>query len=388
MGEKGSVIGKDISGAQSEIILTKDQTKRNSAVECLRILAMLAIVLSHACVHSGFDLSLPQISFNRLIVQWGVLGNLGVDIYMIISGYFLCTKGAQAKTLSKLFVQLWFYSVVLFLVCRFGFGHAYSLRDYLNVFLPTLFAEYWFFTAYVVLAILSPYINILIREATQKQLQGALLCMIFMWIIVPTFTKQQLYGTEIPQFVMLYTIGAYFRKYPDNCLQYKTFRSIVTIGSFVLLFLSTVVLDCLGMKFSVFQNRGTLFYERNSLLIVSCAAGLFAIAVYQKPFFNAFINNISGCTFGVYLIHDNPVIRQILWKQLLHLADFFDSPVLIAMILGSVIAVFVGSTLIELLRQKTVAKPMTQALNKCNEKMMQLIKSMWDRIKLKITNKQ
>ena len=44
------------------------EEKRNSAIESLRIVAMLAIVLSHACVHSGFEFSPLTISLNHFFV--------------------------------------------------------------------------------------------------------------------------------------------------------------------------------------------------------------------------------------------------------------------------------------------------------------------------------
>lgn len=296
---------------------------------------------------------------------------------------FSFQKDRSVNSLGKLFVQLWFYSIVLFLICKFGFGYAYSLRDYVKVFLPTLFTEYWFFTAYIVLACLSPYLNILIQEATQKQLRGFLLCMLFMWVVVPTFARVTLYGSELPVFIMLYTIGAYFQKYPENIFQKKAVKTAVTLGSFLLFFLATFVLDLLGTKISLFQNRGLMFVASNSLLIVGCAVGLFSIFVYQKPFFNPLINTVSACTFGVYLIHDNPVVRKILWKQLLPLANFFYRPYLIVLIFGAVVVVFSVCTLIEFARQKTIAKPMTKLFNMCLEKITQMASVFWNRLKTK-----
>jgi len=353
------------------------EEKRNSAIESLRIVAMLAIVLSHACVHSGFEFSPLTISLNHFFVQWGVFGNLGVDIFILISGYFLSTRELSTKSLSKLWAQVWFYSIFLFCVCKFAFGVTYSLKEYLQVFFPVIFAEYWFFTAYVVLLMISPCLNILIREATQNQLRNSLLCMICMWVIIPTFTTKNLYGSEIPQFAMLYMVGAYFKKYPCNILQKKEFRISLTFVSLGLMFLSTVVLDLLGTKFSIFQNMGILFYYRHSLLTVGAAIGMFAIAVYSKPFYNKFINAVSGCTFGVYLIHENPAIRTLLWKQFLVLPDYSSFPFLIIMIVMAVIIVFSVSVCIEFFRQKTVAKPMTIVIDNGIRKVMQVIRSIY-----------
>lgn len=343
-------------------------SNRNSAVELLRILAMLMIVLSHACVHGGFDFTKEHTFFNKFIVQCGNLGNLGVDIYVIITGYFLCMREKSGKSLSKLFVQIWFYSIILFVVCWIGFSYTYSFMELQMVFFPTLCAEYWFFTAYVVLIILSPYLNILIRESTQKQLKSAIGWMVFLWVIIPTFALQHMYGSEIPQFVMFYIIGAYFRKYPDNCFKQKKVRFGIAISSFVLLFSSTFILNFLGTKMEIFQNKGTMFYGRNSLLVLGCAVGLFSIAIMGKKFYSKLINTIAGCTFGIYLIHDNLIVRKILWKEILPVANYINSPFLIFIMLGAVIVVFVFCLLIELLRQKTIAVPMTNVLDRCYTK--------------------
>lgn len=349
---------------------------RNSNIELLRILAMFFIVISHACFHSGFDTSSKPF-FNSLVVQWGVLGNLGVDIFVLITGYFLCVKPANHKSFGKLFVQLYFYSILIFFVCMFCFGYTYSLRAVLTAFLPTIFAEYWFFTAYLILALISPYLNILISNASRKQMEKFIVVLLIIWVLIPTFTKQGFFAGEIPQFIMFYMIGAYFRNYPDNFLKNKLYRTLLTISSFALLFLSTFVLDFLGTKIALFQNRGIMFYNRNSLLVVGCAVGLFTLAIYRKSFSNSFINLIAGCTFGIYLIHDNPATRDIIWKNLIRLSEYFESPWLLIMVLGAAIAVFSTSALIELLRQITIEKPMIHAFEICYNKLANFIKTIF-----------
>jgi len=100
----------------NQVKLETSPSVRNSAIELLRIIAMLFIVLSHFCVHSNFNLSQMPFSFNKTILQWGALGNLGVDIFMIISGFFLCKSKLKTKSISKLLTQVWFYSVFLFFI--------------------------------------------------------------------------------------------------------------------------------------------------------------------------------------------------------------------------------------------------------------------------------
>lgn len=347
---------------------------RNSSLELLRIITMLMIVLHHVCLHSGFVVRNLPLSFNRLFLQWGVLGNLGVDIFVMISGYFLCTKDNPAKSLGKLFVQVWFYSIGLFIVSRFGFGYSYSLKEMLKAFMPTVFMLYWFFTVYVFLIIISPFINKYLQRSNRHVLQRVLAVLVFFVVLIPTFTNKRIYGAQIPQFILFYLIGAYFRKYPDNCFQQKKNRMVITFCSFAFLFLSTVVIELIGTKNAYFAQSGKYFYGRDSIVVVGCALGMFTNAVYAKPFYNRFINTVAGCTFGVYLIHDNAVFRKILWKQLLPNAEFADDPSLVLRMLCSTVIVFVCSVGIEFLRQKTVAKPMLSVYDKITGYMIQRAK--------------
>ncbi|MBQ4565979.1 MAG: acyltransferase [Oscillospiraceae bacterium] len=334
------------------------KSARNSALELLRIIAMLLIVLSHICAHSGFVIDGGSVSLNRLLVQWGALGGLGNNLFVLISGYFLCTRGTKAPSLGKLFVQVWFYSISLFVVCKFAFDYDYSLIALAEVFLPTIFQEYWFFTAYVLLALLSPFLNLFLESVSKTGLRKLLLLAGVLWVLIPTFTRMQMGGNKLTHFMFLYLIGAYFRKYPENLFSRKGLRRLVTLASFALLFLSTLAFEVLGTKWSIFDSHGKFFFESNTLLVMGASLGLFSMAIYGKAFFNPLINGIAGCTFGVYLIHDNPAVRKLLWRQLLPHGAYMDSPFLIVGMLFSVTAVFLLCTGIEYLRQKTLAKPM------------------------------
>ena len=334
---------------------------RNSAIELLRILAMGMIVLSHICCHSGFDSTYSLLSVNRLFVQFGYLGNLGVAVFLMISGYF--QSPFQTRTLSRLLAQVWFYSIGLFLVCRFGFGYGYSSDMLWQVFLPTVYNEYWFFTAYMVLYLLSPFLNTMLRSLSRGQHRTMLAVMAFLWVMIPTLTKQHLYGAELAQFLLYYCLGAYLRRYPDNRFQKKGLRWAAAVGAFAVLYGLTVVLGYCERFTPEAFGTSQRFYDRNGLPVLIAALGLFTLAAYGKPFANSFVNAVGGCTFGVYLIHDNPVVRELLWKHWLHWGDYFTSGSFIPRLMGSVILVYAACTAIEWLRQKTVAKPMEKAID-------------------------
>lgn len=342
--------------------LTKSPT-RNSTVELLRILAMGMIVLSHICCHSGFDRTYSLLTVNRLFVQFGYLGNLGVVLFLLISGYFLCESTFRIRSLSRLLAQVWFYSIALFLICRFGFDYSDSGEGLLRVFFPTIWNEYWFFTAYVVLLLLTPFLNLLLHTLTREQYRTLLGILVLLWVLIPTLTKQQMYASEIPQFLLFYLLGAYMRRFPDNPFQKRALRWSAFLGAFALLYGLTVVLGYLERYTPEAFGASLRFYDRNSVLILTAALGLFSLAVYGRPFTNRFVNAVSGCTLGVYLIHDNPAIRELLWKRWLNWGAYFTSGSFIPRLVLSVLLVYIVCTAIEYLRQKTVAKPMEKIID-------------------------
>lgn len=335
---------------QISSVQIRSKPARNSSLEVLRIIAMLFIVLSHACNHSDFDCSQAGMSLNKLFIQWGCLGHIGSGIFMLITGYFMCNRENSYKPIIRLWLQVWFYSLLLFVICRFGFQVSYSTYELFTVFLPAIFQEYWFFTVYIVIYMLRPYINIFLEHADRISLRNLIIVMSVLWVLIPTFTLQSIFGSSLIQMLFYYIVGAYIRLYPDHILKNKAVIIGLTIASFFFLFASTFVFDYLGELIDLFRDKGGTFYTKESLLIVMCTIGLFVYFVNIRPFSNRIIDAISACTFGVYLIHDNPAVRKLLWLRFFRHAECLDSKYLIVNILISVLLVFCISSLIEYLR--------------------------------------
>jgi hypothetical protein len=76
----------------------------------------------------------------------------------------------------------------------------------------------------------------------------------------------------------------------------------------------------------------------------------------MKP--SRFINTVAASAFGVLLIHANSdYMRQWLWGDLLDNVRAYSSPYLALHAVGSVIAVYVICTVIDLLRIRLIERP-------------------------------
>ncbi len=333
--------------------------ERNSSIEVLRIIAMLFIVISHYSVHGGFDFATITNDTNRILLQIMTLGNLGVDIFVLISGYFIVNSKYSFKKIIKLEGQVVFYSILLYLIFIISGNAEFSIKSTIKATFPTIFQEYWFFTAYIILYIFTPYINMFFKSISRTLFFRFIVTLIIIWSIIPTFTSSDMFGSVVLQFLMFYAIGAYIRLYPNNLLCNKKKNSIILMITCVfLLVFSTIILDIILHKYS------TYFYSRQSILIVGLSVALLVIFTRLKISTRKIINIMGQCTFGVYLIHDNNYVRNWLWVDTLNNSQYANSYFMIIHMLVSAAIIFAICIMIELLRKKVIEKPMMSFLDK------------------------
>ena len=73
--------------------------ERNSNLELLRIISMLLIIMHHYSIH-GFSPNILYYSSNKYILDFLSLeGKLGVNCFILISGYFMINQKFTIKKL-------------------------------------------------------------------------------------------------------------------------------------------------------------------------------------------------------------------------------------------------------------------------------------------------
>ena len=108
---------------------------------------------------SGFDLESASFGLQKFTYEILQTGAIGVDIFVLITGFFGYKSGSNPKKIISLLLEVEFYSILVG-VCMILTGDEELSASYvLHTLFPTTFKQYWFFTAYIVLMLLSPYIN-------------------------------------------------------------------------------------------------------------------------------------------------------------------------------------------------------------------------------------
>lgn len=335
--------------------------ERNSNLEILRIISMILIVMHHYSVH-GFSLNNLDYSFNKYIIDFLYLGGkLGVNCFILISGYFMINSKFTIKKLLKLLGEVWFYSIgilILFITILTPIKPL-GIGSIIKSFLPVTYSLYWFITVYVILMVLSPFINKFVDSIDKTTYQKLIVFLVIIGSIIPSLMLgYSKIINELGWFIILYLIAGYIKKYTDSTKMNANKHFIVAGISIFILLLSVICFNLLGYKFGIkgLINNSRYFANFNSIILLIISIELLIGFSRLKERRSRFINTISSATLGVYLIHDNFLVRPYIWRKVFKNELVYDSKYLIFHAVFAVITVYVICTIIDLIRQKTVEK--------------------------------
>lgn len=343
--------------------MAEQKKSRQANIELLRIIAMMMIITLHYLDKGNILVEFAAVNgFQPVLHRFiQVLCMVSVNVYVLISGYFLLETRFKIKKVLVLWAQILFYAwgmAAVFILCGKVSLSSQGIYDLIPVALPVTGNHYWFGTIYLMLFAFSPFLNVLIRNMTRKQhliVTGVALTFFSLWNTVLPFTipVSDGEGMDLPWFVCLYLVAAYIRKYPD-CIKVKKWLCLLTYvgcaaGS-VALGLLVLFVDSKVGKLGGYAGN---FFPYNSTftLIGSIALFLFFLQLNIKEgVFGKILVRLGACTFGVFLIHEHMYMRY-LWPTWFKVAEMKDSPWLLLHLAGTVLTVFLVCSLIDMVRQ-------------------------------------
>lgn len=356
--------------------------KRNSNIELLRIISMLLIILSHFSVFSGVDASKLPLGINRFFLEVIKLGNAGVIIFVLITGYYNINKEKcfSLKKIVLLYLQVFFYSITIYLLLWLFGINKFEIKEFIKSFFPITFKQYWFFSVYFMLYFLMPFINIFLNSLDKKAYVNFLLITIGFFIVLRTITTCNYYGNELIYFIVFYCIGGYIRRYRENI--FFKYSKFFIIFSTVFLICSVVLFDILGLKYSIFNTKQMYFFDKSNVVMLFLSIGIFCTFIKKKENNSFIINLIGRRVFGVYLIHNNPLLISLLWGKIFNNINYVDSPYLIVYSMFCVVLVFLSCSIIDLIRYYILEKNVIILFHNLIKRCERLIKNIIKRIEL------
>ena len=130
---------------------------RQANFELLRIIAMFMVVILHWNTNSGLllDVGSPVTGAGVWSLVTESVCIVAVNVYVLISGYFLSSCTFSFRRVAQVLVQTLFYTVlippVLALVGVLSWSEVLNPYHIWNSIFPVQSGHYWFVSAYVVL---------------------------------------------------------------------------------------------------------------------------------------------------------------------------------------------------------------------------------------------
>ncbi|MCM1327365.1 MAG: acyltransferase [Bacteroidales bacterium] len=347
---------------------------RMANLELLRCIAMMMVVVLHFL---GKGEILGSLTENRLdsteTAAWLLESFciVAVNLYMLISGYFLSASSFKLSRLLKLWLQIWMYSAGIGLLAyvlgiypssEFGFHYLLTLM------LPVSMGHYWFLTAYVFLYLMLPLFGRAIRGMSKGQMQAVLALLLFSFCIlksvVPARLEMDGQGYDVLWYLCVFLTAAYIRRFGWRFLEKKSHGLWLYLMAVLAIFCGTMVLRRIYLSTGKFAYIIKICLEYNHVLPLLAAVGLFGVFLKLKVSgrFAGVVNKIGPYTLGVYLLHENMGVRYV-WPKWLGAFCVDSVGSLFLYTAAAAVSVFTVGILADMLRD-AVMKSLHRILSK------------------------
>lgn len=337
---------------------------RSSNLELYRIVCMLMIVAHHYVVNSGLtsqggllreDFTSGNSFFLSLFGAWG---KTGINCFLMITGYFMCTSKITLRKYLKLLAQVYFYKLLLFpIFLAFGYESLSPFR------ITKLVMPFWgltdrFISCFIAFYLTIPFLNILVQNLNKRQHEMLLLLALCFYTILGSIPSFEVRFNYITWFGIIYFIASYIRMYPYYIYEKRSLWGWISLVSVVLAIISIL---CLRIFFREKAGMGYQFVsDSNKIFAVTIAVSSFLWFKNLNIKYSKIINSAGAATFGVLLIHANSgAMRTWLWKDTVDCVGHYismETGELVIYSIAVVLFIFIVCNLIDQLRIATLEK--------------------------------
>lgn len=308
------------------------ERERSLNYDLLRIVAMLMIVCFHYCIHgNGEQIFSTSFSIQQVIsYTFGSWGLVGVICFFMISAWFMQNR----ETISILkWLNLYVKVVIVFLMCLLiakSLGENITARTLLEAILSPLNSSYWYVTAYMVMMFFVPWLNLIIRCCKDRNLLTitAISCFIcFMLTPIFNFVGGKTGTSTVFLAISLYLVTACIKK---KLILNKINAKILLIGYFLVVFVES------GLSL-IASMTGTVKISNHIYDLVDIYSPIPVILgimtfiwfseqsgqIITNKFIGGGIRKIAKHTFSIYLLHENPYFRYVIWDKVFRIDSMY-----------------------------------------------------------------
>ena len=289
------------------------QTKaRFSGIELLKLIAMFFIVISHSAPYYGnasaesfLNLRVSTTNIQHFfIILFVYLGQIGNCIFLSCSSHFLLEQDTvKGRKIVSLLVDCLFFSLC-FLALFLSAGYDISKTTVLKQFFPTTFEYNWFVGCYLLLYLIHPALNRIIRSLSQKQLFGVNLGGILLYSLLQMVLRNSFYYTRFIGFLLIYFLMAYCKMYLKQTCSKKQHNLFILLGSVLFLIVLLILTNYFGFYLDTFREKMLHYCIFTNPFIILIAFSSFHLCKDISWRSNT-INTAASVSLYIYIIHEN-----------------------------------------------------------------------------------
>lgn len=347
---------------------------RSSNLELLRIITMIFIIAHHYVVNSGLSLEIEtdprsvNSIFLNLISMWG---KTGINCYLLITGYFMCKSQISVTKFVKLFLEVIFYALVIYIAFLVAGYYTFSLPSFCYTVVPINNVTNNFVGCFLLFYLFIPFLNILIRGMNKRKHACLILLCLFIYTFLATFFIVIM--NYITCFIIIYLIASYIRLYQLPFNDSKKFWGYMTLLS--------VLISCASVLYRVYfnlPNSHKFSSDPNAIMAVVTSICVFMLFKNIDIKYSKCINALGASTFGVLLIHINSeAMRKWLWVDTLKNIEIWQTHYMFIHAFASILGVFIICSILDQIRihllEIPLFKRLTPRLEKINTKTLQIM---------------
>ncbi len=347
--------------------------ERDSGIELLRIFAIFMVIGVHIFLYGNYYKA--ALGVGGYVAETAKYFRLffrpAVDIFVIITGYFMARSAFDLKKSYKrllpLYLTIYFYSVVLSLFslwlgpdfCRQEDEAKGALEIVLEMLFPVFSQQWYFVTDYIFMCLFAPFANIIFQSITKRQYQLLIVIstvIMSLWInlmeIKPLEDILSVYGygemmegKNLFSFLYIYMLGGYIGIYGE--IRQKP-RVRYLFGFILFVWMNYYILAHYDETLDYYSVSR---YYSNPFVVLS---GVCALLFFKDlHFYNRAVNILSSTTFGIYVIHEFKFMREFIWGTFdFKKFDCSNLTVNFIRIIAIMLLVFSFGSVIDLVRQR------------------------------------
>lgn len=356
--------------------------ERNSSIELLRIIMMLQIVFLHICDYGEYMKNAKELGGIHQLLMWffWLMSRCPVFLFIIIMGYFMIyseKKNILGRIL-KVYIPMYFYSIIIPVVAALTGVVQIEKSDIISAFFPMLSRTWYFMTLYILVIIFSPYLNIILNRISKRDYILLLLALFFIFSIWQPIAKLEFFsevieigkiintedGKSLYDFIYMYILGGFIRRFvvvgKGDGIGGETQKGLEKAGDVkirirwcnavnLLIFFAAGIINLI-MVYEVPGYDDIVGYNDNPFVVIQCIF-LFLFFANLK-FHSKIINSISALNLGVYMLHEHPLGREILWGKIVKMdhISFYNSNIYILKLALICISIYLTCAFIEWIR--------------------------------------